>query len=154
MQSRKRPTIPVTLSPVGAVMRRAQVLIHESDGVLAGQLRPLAEERCWLVREVRRGEELEELLPSGGVLVLKVGRNLESEFALLERVSRLHPGTGVVVVGDGEHLHQRPRLAGLAWDLGASYVLFPPLPKALLGEVVAGLMGPERTRDDRTADPG
>jgi hypothetical protein len=138
----------------GAAMRRAQVLIHETDGVLAEQLRPLTEERRWLLRAVRRAEEVDELLPAGGVLVLKVGRNLEAEFGLLERATRLHPGAGVVVVGEGEELYKRPRLAGLAWDLGASYVLFPPLPKALLGEVVAGLMGPGRTRDDRAADFG
>jgi hypothetical protein len=36
---------------------------------------------------------------------------------------------------------EQVRLAGLAWDLGASYVLAAPQPRERLPELVAGLMG-------------
>jgi hypothetical protein len=59
---------------------------------------------------------------------------LERELLLLERVSWLFPDVSTVVVGDTEN----PVLAGLAWDLGASSVLFPPLPLEQLPDLVAG----------------
>ena len=43
----------------------------------------------------------------------------------------------VVLAADGD----QPELAGLAWDLGAAYVLLPPQPRERLPEIVAGLMG-------------
>ena len=122
-------------------MHHPQVLIFESDGQLAGVLRPLAEERRWLVREPRQWQACVRLLRRGGpgVLVIKVGRDLERELGLLERVGWLSPETGRVVVGDSEHAW----LAGLAWDLGADFVLLPPLGRELLPEVVSDLMASE-----------
>jgi hypothetical protein len=119
-------------------MHHPQLLIFEHDGKLAAQLRPLAEARRWVVREPRQVGACLRLLWRGGpgVLVLMLGRDLERAFALLERVSWLSPDTGRVVIGESEHAW----LAGLAWDLGADFVLVPPLGHEMLTEVVAGLM--------------
>lgn len=80
------------------------------------------------------------LLRRGGptVLVIKAGRALESEFTLLDRVSWLFPDTATVLVL-GEH-SDPARLAPLAWDLGAAYVLDSAQSREVLPEVVAGLM--------------
>src|SRR5262245_19110819 len=120
-------------------MRYPQLVIYEGDGQLAALLRPLAEQRRWSLREPREVGACLRLLRRGGpaVLVLKVGRDLEREFTLLERVGALCPEATAVVVGDAEHA----RLAGLAWDLGAALVHLPPLPPETLPEAVAGLMG-------------
>jgi hypothetical protein len=120
-------------------MHHPQLLIYESDGRVAAQLRPVAEAQNWVVREPRQLAPCVRLLHRGGpgVLVIKVGRHLEREFLLLERVAWLFPDTGRVVVGDAEHVW----LAGLAWDLGASFVLLPPMFREQLPEIVAGLMG-------------
>jgi hypothetical protein len=72
------------------------------------------------------------------VLVLRVGRDLEFELSLLERVANLFPDAGTVVVGEATHA----ALAGLAWDLGADCVLLLPQPGEMLPEVVAGLLTP------------
>ena len=119
-------------------MRYPQILVYESDGLLAQTLKPLARDRKWALREPRRPESCLRLLRRGspGVLVLKVGRDVVAELELLERVGWLFPDTAAVVVGDRDD----PALVGLAWDLGAGYVLFPPRPRDLLPEVVAGLM--------------
>ena len=81
------------------------------------------------------------LLPRGGpsVLVLRLGRDLEDELTALDRVRRSFPDAAVVVVGEAE----QAALAGLAWDLGARFALFPPLPRDLLPDVVKGLMTAE-----------
>jgi hypothetical protein len=81
------------------------------------------------------------LLARGGptVLLLRVGRDLEREFGLLERAAWLHPAAAVVVVGDSDHAV----IAGLAWDLGARVVLIPAPDQALLQETVVGLLQPE-----------
>ncbi len=119
-------------------MRYPQVLVYETDGLLAGLLRRSQASQAWALREPRRLESCLRLLRRGGpsVLVLKLGRDLERELKLLERVSGLFPDTAIVVVGDSDDV----QLAGLAWDLGAAYVLFPPLPRTLLPEIVAGLL--------------
>ena len=87
------------------------------------------------------------------MLIVKAGRDLERELALLERATWLYPDVPAVLVGDGD----QPELAGLAWDLGAACVLLPPQPRERLAEIVAGLMGekaePEKG-DRRTARPG
>jgi DNA-binding NtrC family response regulator len=120
-------------------MQRAQVIVCEPDGRLAELLRDSAGQRRWWLREVRQAKSILEALSAGGVLVLKVGRDLENELGLLEKVSWLYPDVPTVVVGDTEN----PPLAELAWDLGARLVLFPPLPRAYLPEVIAGLMQTE-----------
>jgi len=78
-------------------------------------------------------------------LVLKLSDTLEEELSLLAEVSNLHPDVGIVVVGEAVHAP----LAGLAWDLGADYVMLLPQPRDLLIETVAGLLGlSSRENDD------
>ena len=125
-------------------MRHPQVLVYERDGLLANLLRRTGKTgqarkpTDWALREPRRLETCLRLLSRGGpsLLVLEVGHDLERELTLLERVSWLHPETATVVVGDAEDA----ALAGLAWDLGASYVLFPPLLRDQLLDVIDALM--------------
>jgi hypothetical protein len=124
-------------------MHHPQLLVYESDGRLAALLRPTAEGHGWSLREPRHLEPCLRLLQRGGpgVLVLKAGRDLEKELTLLERVGWLFPDTATVLVGDVGHT----LLTGLAWDLGASYVHFPPQPREQLPEIVVGLMEDRKT---------
>lgn len=127
-------------------MRYPQILVCEHDGRLAEVLRRQMEAVLWqqgdrpgwLLREPRLPQSCLRLLAQGGpaVLVIKMGRDLPRELALLDRVTEQMPDTKVVLVGDDAD----PVLASLAWDLGASYVLMPPQPRDLLAEVVSGLM--------------
>jgi len=119
-------------------MRHPQILVYDGDGRLAGLVRDLAKTRSWLLREIRQAEACLRLLRRGGpgVLILKVGRDLTRELELLERVATLAPDKATIVVGDTED----SVLSGLAWDLGASFVLCPPLPREQLPDIVAGLM--------------
>ncbi len=128
-------------------MRYPQLLIYETDGRIAKLFREIAEERewslhardrLWSLHEVRQAEACFRLLRRGGpgVLVLKLGRELERELRLLERISWLFPDASVVVMTETENAE----LAGLAWDLGARYVLQPPAGRERLPEIVAGLL--------------
>jgi DNA-binding NarL/FixJ family response regulator len=121
-------------------MRFPQVLVYESDGLLAARLREAGPGPAWSLREPRRPESCLRLLRRGGpaVLVLKVGRDLVRELALLQQVTWLFPDTATVVVTDSDEA----ALTGLAWDLGASYVVSPPLSRQLLPDLVAGLLRP------------
>jgi hypothetical protein len=111
-------------------MRFPQVLVYENDGRIAELLRRQGKPRHWSLREPRRPEACLRLLRRGGpsVLVLKVGTDLLQELTLLDRVSWLFPDTVTLVVGDAPN----PVLEGLAWDLGATLVLFPPQPRHYL----------------------
>jgi hypothetical protein len=120
-------------------MLHPQIVIHERDGRLAEQLRSLAAAERWALREPRQAEPLWRTLQIGGptVLVVKVNRPPDRDLALIERVSWQLPDVATVAVGD---LDDAAILAGLAWDVGVAYALFPPLSRDLLPDVVAGLM--------------
>ncbi|HEY1375951.1 MAG TPA: hypothetical protein VGF55_04120 [Gemmataceae bacterium] len=121
-------------------MLHPQIVVHERDGRLAEQLRQLAAAERWALREPRQADPLWRALQLGGptVFVVKLGRKEpERELALIERVGWHLPDVATVAVGDVE---DAAVLAGLAWDAGAAYALFPPLSRDLLPEVVAGLM--------------
>jgi DNA-binding response OmpR family regulator len=126
-------------------MRHPQLLILNGDQRLAGLLDPATAEARWRVHRPRDLAECLQILPRGGpsVLVLRLGRDLEAELETLERVRYLFPETATVVVGDSD----QDSVAGLAWDLGAAFVLVPPLPREWLVDVVTGLM---TDRLDRT----
>ena len=120
-------------------MRLPQLVVHERDGRLKSQLEALAERRRWALRGASQAETCLRLLKAGGpaVLIVKAGRDPERELALLDRATWLYPDAPAVLVADGD----QPELAGLAWDLGAAFVLSPPQPSERLAEIVAGLMG-------------
>jgi DNA-binding NtrC family response regulator len=120
-------------------MHRAQVIVYETDGRITQMLRAHGGAQGWWLRAVRNPERIVSLLHPGdtSVVILKTGRDLEREFAVLERISRAFPETATIVVGDAE----QPTVAGLAWDLGARFVLFPPMPREQLPEIVTKLMG-------------
>lgn len=120
-------------------MRLPQIVVYEKDGRLKLQLEPLAEQRRWALREARLPETcLSHLTQSGpAVVVVKAGHDPERELNLLERVTWLYPEAAAVLVADGD----QPQWIGLAWDLGAAYVLVSPQPRERLPEIVAGLMG-------------
>jgi hypothetical protein len=115
-------------------MRFPQLLIYEKDGRLAELFRRQRKPLHWSVREPRRPETCLRWLQRGGpsIVVLKVGNDLLEELTLLDRVNWLFPDTATVVIGDTDN----PVLAGLAWDLGAALVLFPPQHRYDLPEVV------------------
>jgi hypothetical protein len=120
-------------------MRFPLLLIYEGDGRLAGLLQPLAEEKRWSLRQPQQPRTCLEAIARSGptVLVLKLGRDLERELSLLERIGWLYPDAAVVATLD----EASSPLFGMAWDLGAAYVHQPPQPIELVAEVVAGLMG-------------
>jgi 2-keto-3-deoxy-6-phosphogluconate aldolase len=121
-------------------MRQPQVLVFERDGRLADMVRAVQAQRatCWTIAECRTVESCLGQLRHGGVLVVKLGRDVESEMMLIEQATWLFPEAAVVAVGDVDN----PALAGLATDLGAAFVLAPPLSRELLGDLVAGLLQP------------
>jgi hypothetical protein len=120
-------------------MLHPQVVVYERDSRLADQVRPLAAAERWALRESRQADPLWRVLQAGGptVLVVKMSSSPESELALIERVSWQLPDVATVAVGD---LEGAIVLAGLAWDVGAAYALFPPQSRDLLPEIVNGLM--------------
>ncbi len=118
-------------------MHHAQLIAYGVEGRLAELLDELARACSLWLREVRHVKTCMNLLRQGaGVLVLRVGKDLDKELALLEQVTHLFPTTKTIVVGSVDN----PALAGLAWDLGAAYVLLPPRPLEMIGEIVGGFL--------------
>src|SRR6516225_5897008 len=119
-------------------MRYPQILVYESDGRLAELLRrEQSLENCSL-REPRRMESCLRLLAGGcpSVLVLKAGRDLIREMTLLERVCSLYPAVTAVVIEESGNA----ALAGLAWELGAAFVLSSPYSVQELVDIVRSFL--------------
>lgn len=126
-------------------MKHPQVVVYESDGWLADQVRRLAGEHAWLVRESRHADACLALLADvrPTVLLLRLERELLDGVTLLGQVAERAPDCPVVLVSDVkmEGADQRAQLSALAFDLGARYVLFPPLQQPVIEDLVAGLLG-------------
>jgi chemotaxis response regulator CheB len=125
-------------------MRLPQVVVYETDGWLASQVADLSKEHSWLVRESRQADAclrfLVESRPS--VLLLKLEHKLVDELSLLSNITEKAPDCPVIVFSfvKLDSAQQRSNLAGLAYDLGARYVMFPPLARNVIEDVVVGLM--------------
>jgi FixJ family two-component response regulator len=133
-------------------MHHPQIVIFERDGRLVAALAALAETERWTLRGSRQVDSCLRLLrqPGPGVLVVKVAKPAERDLALVEQVTWQLPGVPVVVVGE---VDDAAVVAGLAWDVGAGYALFPPLSRDLLPGVVAGLMRAAIARSLPTVGP-
>jgi DNA-binding NtrC family response regulator len=118
-------------------MRQRHLLTCGLDDKLSQRLHQWVQYHGVGVRAVRQPDACLNLLRQGavGVLVLRLGRDLEGEYGLLAQVARQFPRVRTVVIGDVDH----PPLAGLAWDLGAASVLAAADELDRLGDVVAAL---------------
>lgn len=125
-------------------MHHPQVVVYETDGWLAAQVVDLVREHGWFVRESRQAEQCLKLLSEvrPALLLLKIERKLIDELTLLTQLNERIPDCPVVVFSEVklENARQRVNLASLAYDLGARYVMFPPLTRAAVEDVIVGLM--------------
>ena len=123
--------------------RRPQFVLLEADGAVARQLADLAAENRWLVRPARTPAAALDLARDRRPTVAFVQFRPADPAAvsLVADVHRLAPDTAVVAVCD-EKLSEPDRAAWTAvlFDLGARYVLFPPLTKPILEDLASGLM--------------
>jgi hypothetical protein len=119
-------------------MRAPQIVVYETERWIAELLRGTAEVWRWPLRELRDESALVRALCQTGpsVLVFEIGGDVERDLALLSRLTWLCPEAMTVAVPNAAGAE----LTGLAWDLGADYVLAPPLPRDALLPVVLGLM--------------
>jgi hypothetical protein len=139
-------------------MKYPQIVILAFDEWLGKQLRELAVESRWLIREARQSGAAFSLLRDNRPTVLLVQTDPHDEkataFAFLADAHRLSPDSAAVVVCDVK-LNETDRIAwtATALDLGARYVLFPPLTRPVLEDVVSGLMTAVIRRTMLTAVP-
>ena len=125
-------------------MRSPQLAILETDGWLAKQLRELAGESRWLVqaaRSIDTARTLAHRQPTVLLVQFEPGEDRPAPLQLVADVHTTAPDTPIVAVADVK----LPDAERAAWtaallDLGARYVLFPPLTKPVLEDVVSGLM--------------
>ncbi len=124
-------------------MKYPQLIIYETDGAMAKLLGKLASDQGWMMRESRSNESLLNLLKEQRVSIvfLKFERDLVSGLELLSQITTQFPDCPVVVVSDVKaDSHQRENLSCLVFDLGARYIVFPPLTQPVAEDLANGLM--------------
>jgi hypothetical protein len=123
-------------------MQQTQILTYGVNGVLNERLRELAQARRVWLRETSQLAACRNLLhASPSVFVLVLGRDLENELALLELAHAALPETATIVIGEADN----PALAGLAWELGATFALFPPTPIEIVSDIILRCLPADRT---------
>ena len=126
-------------------MRAPQVVIVEYDGWIARHLGDLAAESAWLIRNVRNPDSAMQLVrkcrPCVLIVQVEPADDKPAPLGLIADVGRTSPDVPVVAVSDVK-LNDADRVAWTAalFDLGARYVLFPPLTKPVLEDLASGLM--------------
>lgn len=128
-------------------MRYPQLIVLAFDDWLAKQMAEFAHDHRWLLKEVRQAGACKTLLrdPRPTVLLAQLdphGSDAAAPMAFLADVHRHHPHVATVVVSDVK-LNEEERISwtATAFDLGARFVLFPPLSRPVLEDLVGGLIG-------------
>src|SRR5580692_10546598 len=126
-------------------MKLPQIIVLELDGWLAKQLRELAGESRWLIQQTRMVDTALSLVRDRRPVVLIVqiepGEDKPEPLKMIAETHRLAQDVPIVAISDVK----LPDAERAAWtaailDLGARYVLFPPLMKSVLEDIISGLM--------------
>lgn len=127
-------------------MRHPQLVILAFDDWLGKQLAAFAADHRWLLKEVRQTGACLALVrePRPTVLLAQLDPHAADPAAplgFLADVHRRHPHVSTAVVSDVK-LNEEERVSwtATAFDLGARFVLFPPLSRPVLEDLVGGLM--------------
>jgi hypothetical protein len=124
-------------------IRRSQIVVFDADGTIGRQLADVAAENRWLVRPTRTPAAALELARDrrSTVVFTRFSPADAATVTLVADIHRMAPDVAVVAVSD-EKLPEPERAAWTAvlFDLGARYVLFPPLTKPVLEDLASGLM--------------
>jgi hypothetical protein len=139
-------SIEATDRTSGANVRHPQIVISAFDDWLGKQLAQLAAEHRWLIAEHRQRPAalaaVRENRPT--VLLAQIDPKAEDPrpaFQFLADVHRLAPGVAGVAVSDVKlNDDDRASWTAAVLDFGVRYVLFPPLSRPILEDVVGGLM--------------
>lgn len=126
-------------------MRFPQIVVCAFDAWAANQLRELADGHRWLLREVRQPAAALELARQARPTVLVVQADPTADrpdpLRLVADARRLAPDAAAVVLSDVKLSDDdRASWTATVLDLGARYVLFPPLQRSVLEDLVGGLM--------------
>ena len=123
-------------------MKAPLLLIRAPDDWLATQLRDWAADRKWVVRaENQWGAFAAAVAPRRPcVAFLQAELTADAWAVALADLHRRHPDAAAVVVSDTKLSDDlRASVAAAAVDLGARFVLFPPLTRQGLEDVAGGL---------------
>jgi hypothetical protein len=126
-------------------MRAPQIIVLGFDDWIAKQLRAHAAEHRWLLHDVRQANAAKTLIDDFRPTILFVQVDPHADpspgLALLAEVHATRPEISLVVVSDGKLPDEdRARWTASAFDLGAAFVLFPPLTGPVLEDLAGGLM--------------
>jgi hypothetical protein len=126
-------------------MKLPQIIVLELDGWLTKQLRELADESRWLIQQTRSIDTAMSLVrerrPAVLIVQIEPGEDKPEPLRMIAETYRTTHDVPVVAISDVK-LPDAERAACTAalLDLGARFVLFPPLMKPVLEDIISGLM--------------
>ena len=126
-------------------MRKPLVMLCAFDDWLANQLRTVVGDHDWLLSECRQlgAISFEDLSLRSAVLVIQVDLNSDPHAAAtkVRQVRSVCPDCTVVIVSDSKVSEDDKAGWTAAWhQIGVSFILFPPLTRPVIEDLVCGLM--------------
>ncbi len=126
-------------------MKAPQIVVLSPDDWLGNQLRELVNDHRWLLREVRQlgafAGQFADRRPSLA-LVQFDWRDVRTELAeAIVLLAQEHPEVAIIAVGDTKITEDHaPGWTAALLDLGCRWVLYPPLTRAVLEDLLSGWM--------------
>ena len=132
-------------------MKAPQIVLFATEDWLGHQLREVAAGHRWLARESRQlgafTEQFEDRRPSIAIVPFDPAGVRPEVAEVVARLASDHPEVAIVAVSESKiPEHHLPDWTAALLDLGCRGVLFPPLTRAVLEDLLSGLMNarPER----------
>jgi len=126
-------------------VKAPQLVLFATEDWLGNQLREVAAGHRWLVRESRQlgafAAQFEDRRPSIAIVPFDPGGVRTDVAEVLARLASDHPEVAIVAVGESKiPEHHLPDWTAALLDLGCRWVLFPPLTRTVLEDLLSGLM--------------
>ena len=139
-------------------MRYPQIIVYADHDRLEAEVRTLAAEHRWLLRPVRQARALasavRDLRPTVVLLEADPADNSATGLELLCETHLARPDVPVVVVSPRKlPLPDRTYWSAAVMDIGAAFVVFPPLERSVLEDLTANMMRKASTVAESVGTP-
>lgn len=140
-------------------MRYPRIVVYADHDHIEAELRPLAAEHRWLLHGVRQARAMAsavlEARPTVAVVEADPSDETAAALELLCESRLVRPDVPILVVSPVKLSElDRTYWSAAVLDLGATFVLYPPLDRSVLEDLVSNMMRGVLEADNPSTAPG
>lgn len=135
-------------------MKYPQIVVYADHDRLEAELRPLASEHRWLLQWVQQARAFASAVrvarPTVAVVEADPSDETATALALVHDTRLARPDVAILVVSLRKLSEpERTHWSAAALDLGAAFVVYPPLDRSVLEDLVSKMMSSQTSVDDK-----